>query len=96
MKSLKIILAAAVLASPVALFADPPAPAPTMSMQPTHMVKTRTVTTRRVTHTDAVPAAVHVTVNTHENNGMHKGWMKHCTRHMKNGHRVRTCVKTHM
>lgn len=107
MKSLKIALAAAVLASPAALFGDPPM----VSHQQTVHTE-RTVTTggdamhaggmkHMDMHHDAMrPGEVrHTTVTRVEHRGWtqgkHKGWKSRCAYSMRHGHRVHTCTKVH-
>ena len=110
MKTLKIALAAIMLASPAALFADPA------------VVKQQTVHTERTVTTNggamhAGPMKPMKPINMHMQNmrpgevrrttvtrvthrgwtqGKHKGWKTRCAYSTRNGHRVHTCRKTHM
>ena len=108
MKNLKIALAALVLASPVAVLADPPVVTHKETMH-----TERTVTTNGGAmhaapmkhmdmHMDHMrPGEVrHTTVTrvTHRGwtQGKHNGWKSRCSYSMRHGHRVHTCRKTHM
>lgn len=108
MKSLKIALAALVLASPAAVLADPPMVTHKETMHTERTVSTNGGAThaapmkRMEMHMDHMrPGEVrHTTVTrvTHRGwtQGKHKGWKSRCSYSMRNGHRVHTCRKTHM